>query len=1193
MKTYPAKKPWKSYFSRSKHPKGTLFSSFHKQLELEHLEGRVVPTTFFVNNTNDSGAGSLRQAIISSNADTNPDPDIINFAITGGTSPRIITLNTPLDVILNPITIDGYSQSGASPNTLATSVGNDANILIQLDGRNLAPGSAGLYLNGDNSTVLGLSLVNFPFGIYANGNNAHIQGNYFGVQADGSAQLGLSGIGVDVPDRNNAIIGGGQTPADQNIFGNLAIGALQLGGSNGVIAGNRVGLGKTNTSFMGNNNGIQINNAGVNPASNHTITNNLIGKNINGILLEGLNGGINAPVQNTLIQDNLIGTDAAKSTIDLGNLQNGIRLLDFVQNSAIGGAGPSVIFGANTIAFSGKNGILISGADSFGNEIKINSIYNNQGLGINLINGANKTALPPVIINQNNSGTLPVFDGYVQGDPLANYTVNFYSSQISDSPKQGENYLGTITITTDATGFGPFNGFTPTNNTSQLGKSFIVTATSFTATNGTSAFSAGPPVALQVNSGNNQSTMVTTDFAVPLTVKVVDQQGEPVPGIKVQFAPPVGGASATFPDATTSFVAISDSTGIATSAILTANSTPGKFLVLAKGNSGTVLPDASFSLANTTAANPAVRFTLNIPQGTQVFTGVPVTITLSAVDATGALVPTFTGKISLTTTDTQAIIPSTVTINAGDFGSVQFQATFQTPGPVTVFATNGTISGSAQGLVQDGSTGNFAVAPAQPSVAFPVGIQVSRVLATVKGIFANNVEDFVATVNWGDGTPSSRASIQPPAGGTGPYVVVGTHLYSVIKNFPITVVVARISDGTKDSAELVAVVLTPQQSDNLNTGTLVTVPPTQKLTETQVDGIRVRYAQPLPPPDPVELFVGVYNTNPQPYAPTLPAESFFDVRLSTPPPTAIVQLTFDFNLSYQDGTAPYVQFANDDSTSYQNVVSAFNQLVIINYVTGTISVFLDGSSFPTVGGLTSTVFTVVLGSSQASSNTVTILPAEFSGGMALSINYSSASTASSLIASSTTSTTLTFQNSRQTAIGLAPSTSNSSVLFRTSNYGGTNSPPEEEENPSFLTDPKFLSEVIRGTLGKMPEILGELLKKYFPTNPMEMLRNIPNSKPTQEEDPLLRQTGFEEDPDIFQFPSENDSYLEIPESLLEASWNPPALCQEMGNLDSLYQEDDAVGSNWGMFLMGPIAAAFLQDPAHSDRKSNRRIKACA
>src|SRR5262249_55937217 len=55
-----------------------------KALQLEALEDRTLPSTFLVTNTNDSGAGSLRQAILDANATPNVGgPDLISFAIPG------------------------------------------------------------------------------------------------------------------------------------------------------------------------------------------------------------------------------------------------------------------------------------------------------------------------------------------------------------------------------------------------------------------------------------------------------------------------------------------------------------------------------------------------------------------------------------------------------------------------------------------------------------------------------------------------------------------------------------------------------------------------------------------------------------------------------------------------------------------------------------------------------------------------------------------------------------------------------------------------------------------------------------------------------------------------------------------------------------------------------------------------------
>ncbi|HSO75243.1 MAG TPA: VCBS repeat-containing protein, partial [Blastocatellia bacterium] len=75
----------------------------------------VIPTTpaaiFTVINTNDAGAGSLRQAITS--AGTNPGADLINFAIPGAGT-QTINLVTPLPLILQPVTIDGPTQDPGS-----------------------------------------------------------------------------------------------------------------------------------------------------------------------------------------------------------------------------------------------------------------------------------------------------------------------------------------------------------------------------------------------------------------------------------------------------------------------------------------------------------------------------------------------------------------------------------------------------------------------------------------------------------------------------------------------------------------------------------------------------------------------------------------------------------------------------------------------------------------------------------------------------------------------------------------------------------------------------------------------------------------------------------------------------------------------------------------------------------------------
>ena len=94
----------------------------------ESLEPRRLLSTFVVDNTSDSGAGSLRAAITAANADPSPGTDNIYFNIPASTAPALnvpvpgfdpttqdwtITLASPLPTIIRPVAIDGYTQAHA------------------------------------------------------------------------------------------------------------------------------------------------------------------------------------------------------------------------------------------------------------------------------------------------------------------------------------------------------------------------------------------------------------------------------------------------------------------------------------------------------------------------------------------------------------------------------------------------------------------------------------------------------------------------------------------------------------------------------------------------------------------------------------------------------------------------------------------------------------------------------------------------------------------------------------------------------------------------------------------------------------------------------------------------------------------------------------------------------------------------
>ena len=96
------------------------------------LYNALYAATHTVISVADVGPGTLRQAIIDSNADAGPTR-LINFAIVGA-APFIISPLTTLPDIVAPVTVDGYTQPGAVPNT--DPLVSNANILIEINGNN-------------------------------------------------------------------------------------------------------------------------------------------------------------------------------------------------------------------------------------------------------------------------------------------------------------------------------------------------------------------------------------------------------------------------------------------------------------------------------------------------------------------------------------------------------------------------------------------------------------------------------------------------------------------------------------------------------------------------------------------------------------------------------------------------------------------------------------------------------------------------------------------------------------------------------------------------------------------------------------------------------------------------------------------------------------------------------------------------
>ena len=109
----------------------------------------ALSTAYIVTNTNDSGAGSLRQAILGANA--TPESDFIDFSLSGA-GPYTFAPGSALPVIISPLCIDATVLSGYSGTPL-----------IEIRGDSAGSGASGLTLgSGSNgSAVSGLAINRF------------------------------------------------------------------------------------------------------------------------------------------------------------------------------------------------------------------------------------------------------------------------------------------------------------------------------------------------------------------------------------------------------------------------------------------------------------------------------------------------------------------------------------------------------------------------------------------------------------------------------------------------------------------------------------------------------------------------------------------------------------------------------------------------------------------------------------------------------------------------------------------------------------------------------------------------------------------------------------------------------------------------------------------------------------------------
>ena len=497
-------------------------------------------STFTVTNTADTGAGSLRQAILNANASAGPDQIVFNIP---GPGPHTISPASPLPTISDPVTISGSSQQGFSGSPI-----------IELNGANAGSGADGLRITAGSSTVSGLVINRFSsdgIELSSNGGN-RIEGNFIGTNSAGTADLGNAFHGLLIQTSNNTI-GGTASSARNVVSGNDNIGiSLTTGTSGNLVQGNFVGTNAAGTSAIGNGSGVSLGGQS-GTASNNTVGGTVAGaRNIisgnsgNGVIVGGTTVGNlvqgnfigttvtgNAALANLTngviinfgsLNNTIGGTTPAARNIISGNNANGIRcdyhpnqfqgnfigtqsdgvgalgngsngvFLNFVGGNTVGGAAGGA---GNTIAFNGGDGVLVVTAPA--NAISSNSIFSNAGLGINLEmdgatpndacdndSGGNNRQNFPVITSANSSGGSTTIQGTLDSTANTTFRIEFFSNSACEGSglSEGQSFIGFATVTTNGSCSASFTASLPVS----VSSGSFITATAIDQDSNTSEF---------------------------------------------------------------------------------------------------------------------------------------------------------------------------------------------------------------------------------------------------------------------------------------------------------------------------------------------------------------------------------------------------------------------------------------------------------------------------------------------------------------------------------------------------------------------------------------------------------------------------------------------------------------------------------------------------------------------------------
>ena|GEM_PF-1349164 len=309
------------------------------------------------------------------------------------------------------------------------------------------------------------------------------------------------------------------------------------------------------------------------------------------------------------------------------------------------------------------------------------------------------------------------------------------------APTSGATALVTASATTGATGEASTTAVAGTVTGSYTVSATIsgVTPVAFRLTN-----DAGAPAGISLVAGSEQTAVVDTAFALPLTARVVDSHGNVVPDAVVHFAAPSTGATAILDEAEVT----TTSAGLAV-ATVQAGATAGSYTVIA--SIGTF--SASFILSNTAGMAATIAVTSGDAQHAVVATAFAAPLVATVRDLHGNLVAGATVTFTAPATGAGAVVAGSASTD--DSGRVSVPAT---AGTVTgAYAVTASIPGDqiSFALTNDpGAPAHLAVISGADQRATVTEQFTAPLVVEVTDAFGNPVPGATIT----SATPSSGAS---------------------------------------------------------------------------------------------------------------------------------------------------------------------------------------------------------------------------------------------------------------------------------------------------------------------------------------------------------------------------------------------------------------------------------------------------